>query len=191
MTAFKPVILQEDPVPSDTSDCMHCELYKQGSRMVWGEGNPQAPLYIILDNPGAREDKEGNPYVCGTRETLQEVISSSDIKLTDVYLTYILKRRPRRSYDKLLTRQHCMSHLTRQLVHGQPKMIVCLGNVAVQSFFENPEAEVKHLRGAWHQVKGFSTAVSYHPLAIRRRPNLRTIFQEDWQFISERVNRFI
>lgn len=30
--------------------------------MVWGEGNPAAPIMIILDNPGAREDREGKLF---------------------------------------------------------------------------------------------------------------------------------
>ncbi|TCP20873.1 DNA polymerase [Scopulibacillus darangshiensis] len=190
MSEFKPVILSEDPVPCETKDCKKCGLYTHGSRMVWGEGNPEAPLYIILDNPGAREDKEGNPYVCGTRETLQETISVCGMDLKDIYITYILKRRPRKAYDKPWAREMCMTHLNAQL-RQNPQFLVCLGNVAVQSFFDNPEAEVKHLRGDWHTVKGFPTAVSYHPLAIRRRPNLRKIFAEDWVLISKRVKREI
>lgn len=68
----------------------------------------------------------------------------------------------------------------------KPSLIVCLGNVAVQSFFQNAEAEVKTMRGTWHDVKGYQTAVAYHPLAIRRRPNLKHLFMEDWKFVAER-----
>jgi len=30
---------------------------------------------------------------------------------------------------------------------------------------------------------GVKTAVSYHPLAVRRRPNLWGLFMEDWKFV--------
>jgi DNA polymerase len=62
MSEFCPVIWPEEPVPECWKGCRECGLYEQGSRMVWGEGNPQAPIMIILDNPGARE---GNSFVCG------------------------------------------------------------------------------------------------------------------------------
>jgi DNA polymerase len=55
--------------------------------VIWGEGNPNAPIFIILDNPGAREDREGTPFVCGTRETLQYGMMEAglDIDLVCLY----------------------------------------------------------------------------------------------------------
>ncbi|MFC7394659.1 uracil-DNA glycosylase [Scopulibacillus cellulosilyticus] len=189
MTEFEALILEEDPVPCNVKDCHECELYKHDSRMVWGEGNPAAPIYIVLDNPGAREDKEGNPYVCGTRQTLQRGLAEAGIDLNFIYVTYILKRKPKRAYDKPMTRKICIRHLEQQLIHGSPKAVICLGNVSVQSFFRNPDAEVKQLRGAWYDANGWNTAVSYHPLAVRRRPNLYPYFLEDLKFVSEFFNK--
>lgn len=174
----------EEPVPNDSKECKVCGLYNQGSRMVWGEGNPKAPIMILLDNPGAREDREGNAFVCGTRQTLQESVKEVGLEMDDLYVTYILKRRPVRAYDKERVRQVCMMHLTDQLQHKRPKFILCLGNVAVQSFFQDPEAEVKSLRGFLHDIRGYKTAVAYHPLAVRRRPNLRRLFIEDLAFVA-------
>jgi DNA polymerase len=140
--------------------------------MVWGEGNPKAPIMILLDNPGAREDRDGKPFVCGTRHALQQATNQVGLTVDDLYVTYILKRKPTRAYDKEKTRYICMNHLKHQLQVTQPKIIVCLGNIAVQSFFQNQEADVKSLRGKIHDVHGYQTTVAYHPLAIRRRPNL-------------------
>ena len=186
MPEFCPMALAEDPTPDYLLDCKECGLYEQGTRMVWGEGNPQAPIIIILDNPGAREDREGESFVCGTRQTLQEVANDAGLKLDDLYVTFILKRKPVRAYDKEVVRQICMRHLEQQLQEKKPTLILCLGNVAVQSFFQNQEAEVKSLRGSWHDVRGFQTAVAYHPLAVRRRPNLRSLFLEDLKLVAER-----
>ena len=143
---------------------------------------------IILDNPGAREDREGESFLCGTRQTLQEVANDAGLKTDDLYVTFILKRKPVRAYEKELTRQICMKHLDQQLTEKKPILLLCLGNVAVQSFFQNPEAEVKLLRGSWHDVRGIQTAVAYHPLAVRRRPNLRSLFLEDLKLVAERFN---
>ncbi|WP_405097291.1 uracil-DNA glycosylase [Oceanobacillus sp. FSL H7-0719] len=189
MSGFCPVPLPEDPVPKDVRECKECGLYKQGSRMIWGEGNPKAPIMVILDNPGAREDREGNSFVCGTRQTLQQAVNEVGLGMDELYVTFILKRRPVRAYEKERVRQVCMMHLTQQLQHKQPDFILCLGNVAVQSFFQDPDANVKTLRSSMHDVHGFKTAVAYHPLAVRRRPNMRRLFIEDLAFVVEQYRK--
>lgn len=190
MDEFCPAVWPEEPTPDAEKNCEDCGLYKHGTRMVWGEGNSDAPIMIILDNPGAREDREGNSFICGTRETLQQTIDQVGLSMTDVYVTFILKRKPVRAYDKEQTRRICMRHLQQQISGKEPKLLVCLGNVAVQSFWQNEEVDVKSLRGAWHQIDGYETTVAYHPLAVRRRPNLKKLFLEDWKFIAERYQRF-
>ncbi|MFJ8237635.1 uracil-DNA glycosylase family protein [Ureibacillus sp. NPDC094379] len=122
--------------------------------------------------------------MCGTRQTLQHAAFQVGLTSDHLYVTYVLKRKPTRAYDKEKTRNICMKHLVSQLKTKRPQIIVCLGNVAVQSFFQNQELDVKSLRGQFHQVYGFETAVAYHPLAVRRRPNLWSAFLEDWQLIA-------
>jgi len=185
MKPFCPAPWPEDPTPEHLKNCKECGLYEHGSRMIWGEGNPNAPLVILLDNPGAREDKEGKEYVCGTRQTLQTAAYQVGLTDVDVYITYVLKRRPRRKYDKDKTRAICVRHLEQQLKDIQPPLVFCLGNMAVQSFFQNDEVDVKSLRGKFHYVNGYQAAVAYHPLAVRRRPNLWPGFLEDWQFVAK------
>ena len=186
MTVFEPSLWPEVPVPPDFENCLTCGLYQHGTRMVWGEGNPEAPIMILLDNPGAREDRHGNPFVCGTRQTLQQAAHEVGLTPNDLYVTYILKRRPTRAYDKGDVRESCMkTHLPWQLQKKHPRLIFCLGNIAVQAFFQNPDAEVKAMRGEPHNIQGIPTFVAYHPLAIRRRPNLMPLFLQDWQALTD------
>ncbi|THE10631.1 uracil-DNA glycosylase [Bacillus timonensis] len=191
MNSFCPVMWREDSTPDDQKDCKECGLYQQGSRMIWGEGNPKAPIMIILDNPGAREDREGNPMICGTRQTLQKAAYEAGIDKEQIYVTYILKRQPKCGYDKEKTRKICINHLYAQLEEQKPKLILCLGNVAVQSFFGNPELEVKGLRGNFYQMNGYQTTVAYHPLAARRRPNLYPLLLEDMQLVASELQKKI
>jgi uracil-DNA glycosylase len=185
MSDFCPVLWPEEPTSDHLINCSECGLDKHGTRMVWGEGNPSAPIMILLDNPGAREDREGNEFVCGTRQTLQKAANHVGFSIEDLYVTFILKRKPVKAYDKEQVRQICMNHLYQQIEEKQPRLIFCLGNVAVQSFFKDEVAEVKGLRGAIHQINGYPTAVGYHPLAVRRRPNLWSVFIEDWQVAAD------
>src|SRR5699024_9383666 len=122
-------------------------------------------------------------------QTLQEAAHEVGLREQHIYLTYVLKRRPRRKYNKERTRAICMEHVGQQLKEKQPSLIFCLGNVAVQNFFQDEKAEVKTLRGKVHHVHGYRTLVAYHPLAIRRRPNLRTGFLDDWRFVAEEMNK--
>jgi hypothetical protein len=57
-SCFEPVIWPEDKLPNEAVGYKECEICTEKSRVVWGEGNPNAPVVIILDNPGAREDKD-------------------------------------------------------------------------------------------------------------------------------------
>nr|WP_010096614.1 uracil-DNA glycosylase [Ornithinibacillus scapharcae] len=188
MREFCPELWPELPTPNQYLNCKECGLYEQGTRMVWGEGTSNAPIMVVLDNPGGREDKEGNPIVCGTRQALQRAAFEAGIKKEQLLVTYILKRRPVRKYEKEKTRRICIQHLFEQLKDQKPEYIICLGNVAVQSFFGNESLDVKHLRGDWYQVNGFSVTCSYHPLATRRRPNLYPLLLDDFKLVAQQLN---
>jgi uracil-DNA glycosylase family 4 len=185
MERFTPIILPEEAAPPHAAQCELCELSRQRKRVVWGEGNVTAPYIAILDNPGAREDKEGQSFVCGTRETLQAGIAKAGLDLNMFYVTYLLKCRPIRKYEKEVAREACRPHLQLQIGEKQPQVLCILGNVAVQAMFRDEEAEVKHLRGRWHVVDGIPAVVSYHPLAVRRRPVLMKSFVDDLRLVAE------
>lgn len=143
MSHERPSILPEDFPPPDAFSCHRCSLSQQRTRVIWGEGNPKAPVFVVVDNPGAREDPDGRPFLCGTRETLQKAAFEAGLAGDDLYLTYVLKCRPRRSYDKPLCRNRCLGYLWGQLEQVKPIVLVVLGNIAVQSLRGDPETEVK------------------------------------------------
>ncbi|HWI65546.1 MAG TPA: uracil-DNA glycosylase [Symbiobacteriaceae bacterium] len=173
------ILLSEVPPPGAATDCRRCPLALQRSRVIWGEGNPQAPILVVLDNPGAREDAAGESFVCGTRQTLQTCVREAGLSLDDLYVTWVLKCRPRRAYDKEAARAACLPYLGEQLAEAPRKVVVPLGNVALQAYLGDPAAEVKALRGRVLQHKGQQVVCGYHPLAVRRRPNLLPLLVAD------------
>jgi uracil-DNA glycosylase family 4 len=188
MPYFDPEILPEESPPSFAVECQRCELSKQRQRVVWAEGNPEAAIFILMDNPGLRENREGVSFVCGTRETLQYGLREAGIDIGLVYVSYLLKCRPIRAYNKTLARETCFSHLQFQLEGKKPRLLLGLGNTVAESLFPQREADVKGFRGKWHMFNGIPTALSYHPLAVRRRPALMKYFLEDLRFFSEKIN---
>ncbi|HZK21592.1 MAG TPA: uracil-DNA glycosylase [Oscillospiraceae bacterium] len=165
---------------------IECEVCTEKSPIIWGEGNPLAPIAIILDNPGTRINKEGNEYVCPTRQTLQKAIYDAGLKSEDIYVTYLLKCRPRRSYDKQKARLFSMPYLTKQIKVLNPKLLMFLGDTAVRSVLNDNDASVKELRGMWHNIMERPSIISYHPLAVIRRPNLKNNFTQDFALLAHR-----
>ncbi|NLD60300.1 MAG: uracil-DNA glycosylase [Clostridiales bacterium] len=176
-------------MPECASGYLQCELCTPRSPVVWGEGNPRAPVAVILDNPGAREDREGREYVCGTRQTLQLALHGAGLSPDDVYLTYLLKCRPLRAYDRDAVRAFSLPFLVRQIEAMRPELVACLGDIVARALF-GEGAQVKALRGAWQTALGRPCMVSYHPLAVRRRPNLMRLFAEDWAMLAARLGDF-
>ena len=81
----------------------------------------------------------------------------------------------------------CIEYFYEQVKDHKPKVILCLGNVALQTLFDDDSAEVKKFRGQWHLWNGLPLAVSYHPLAIRRRPNLFPYAILDWEIVAKKI----
>jgi DNA polymerase len=189
ITPSKISLWTEDKAPENVYGCSRCELCNHKSRIIWGEGNPQGKVIIVLDNPGRREDNEGQPFVCGARQALQAAAYAAGFDQNDIYVTYILKCRPKRAYDKDTARSQCIGYFNEQLKLGSFKALFCLGDTAVKTFFGDPELTVKNTRGTWHNIRGIPTYTSYHPFAVRRRPNLYNIFLKDWQAVRDYLIR--
>lgn len=168
----------EDPVPHDVPAADLAVLAEQGGRPVWGEGCPGAPLMVVLDNPGLREDRDGRPFVCGTRQTLRIVLRAAGVGADEVYVTWVLKRRPVRAYDRESAWARSLPLLRRQISDHRPRVLLCAGDKVARALL-GPEASVKALRGHVREVEGLPAVFTYHPLAARRRPNLLPLLTED------------
>lgn len=176
---------REDVRPAHKVSCDTCELAKQSPRLIWGEGITAASVWILLDNPGLREETSGVPFVCGTRQTLYSVLNGIGFSQTDLYLTFVVRRRPRKAYDKVIERNRCIFNFQAQLKESQPDFLMCLGDVAVQTICQNPKASVKELRCAPWEIGKTTVYATYHPLAVRRRPNLYKRFESDWRLLYD------
>lgn len=169
----------EIPVPPDVViDCKAFGLAGHG-RLVWAEGNAEAPVMLLLDNPGARETKEGIPFVCGTRQTLRAAAMEADIDPDNVYVTFLTKCRPLRVYDKEHAWQVGRRYVAEQIRSLRPRVLVVFGDVVTRAMTEDSGTSVRNLRGKPLTIHGIPTVPTYHPLAARRRPNLFPVLVED------------
>lgn len=169
----------ELPVPADV--VISCQSFGMSGhgRLVWAEGSAEAPFMCILDNPGAREDKLGNPYTCGTRLTLRAAAREAGLDVDELYITYLVKCRPLRAYDKSLARDVGRGFLQQQACLLLPQVLVLFGDVVTRCLTGDVQASVRALRGTTLRIFDTPAIVTYHPLAARRRTNLYPLLVAD------------
>src|SRR3989344_4016073 len=86
------------------------------SRLVFGEGNPNAAVLFIGEAPGFHEDQQGRPFVGRGGQLLDEVIASIGWKREKVYISNIVKRRPPENRDPVPEEIEAYKpYLTRQI----------------------------------------------------------------------------
>ena len=53
-------------------ECQACPLWQRATQTVFGDGAAHAPLFLIGEQPGDREDKDGHPFVGPAGRLLSE-----------------------------------------------------------------------------------------------------------------------
>lgn len=155
--------------------CKGCDLYRDATQTVFGEGAKRASLMFVGEQPGDREDREGNPFVGPAGRLLDQALTEAEIPRKQVYITNAVKhfkfieRGKRRLHQKPTIRQvmACRPWLESELEAIQPKVIVCLGATAAQSVLGRP-VRVTQERGIFIRAGGRAVLVTAHPSAILR-----------------------
>src|SRR5215831_10641652 len=71
--------------------CTACDLYRHASQTVFGEGRVPAPLMLVGEQPGDREDLAGRPFVGPAGGVLDRALDAAGIDRDDVYVTNAVK----------------------------------------------------------------------------------------------------
>lgn len=168
------------------SACKNCALGETRLHVVFGEGNPNADIVLLGEAPGAREDETGRPFVGRAGELLTELLAQAGIDRRDVFITGSCKCRPpknRNPHKKELTA--CRPWLLEQLRLIRPKIVVCMGLVAVHNILV-PTARLADVRGRWFTGPGYEVYPTYHPAAVLRGTVKPEILVEDFRAVRER-----
>jgi uracil-DNA glycosylase len=72
-------------------DCRGCELYRDATQAVMGRGRKGARLVLLGEQPGDREDQEGEPFVGPAGRVLDRALDEAGIASEDVYRTNVVK----------------------------------------------------------------------------------------------------
>jgi uracil-DNA glycosylase len=134
-----PVIFLEG-ISQAAQDCRNCDLWRNATQTVFGEGSRHAPIMMIGEQPGDQEDLQGKLFVGPAGKLLQATLKEAGVDPKQVYLTNAVKhfkwepRGKRRIHKKPSASEiaACRPWLDAEIAALKPKVIVCLGATAAQ-----------------------------------------------------------
>lgn len=151
--------------------CTKCRLCEERTNTVPGEGPDGARLVVVGEGPGKTEDETGRPFVGKAGELLTKILAAIGLAREQVYICNVVKCRPPENrtpqYDEIAA---CVPYLFRQIELLAPKVILAMGNTAIQTVL-NTKQSLGALRGKVHRFRGIPVIVTYHPAALLRNPN--------------------
>ncbi|MBE3557603.1 MAG: uracil-DNA glycosylase [Ktedonobacteraceae bacterium] len=169
-------------VAAEVSTCAKCNLCKNRSRAVPGEGSPHARILFIGEGPGFHEDRQGRPFVGPAGQFLDELLASINLKRSDVFITNVVKCRPPNNRDPLPEEiAACNEYLDRQIAAIKPRVIVTLGRYSMAKFFGSEKISTIH--GRARKKDGYICIAMYHPAAGLHQANLKDTIREDFKKI--------
>jgi uracil-DNA glycosylase family protein len=156
--------------------CRGCELYKDATQTVFGEGRPSARLMLVGEQPGDQEDKEGEPFVGPAGRLLDRALGEAGIDRSKAYVTNAVKHFKWKPRGKRRLHQTprageieaCKPWLQAEVQAVEPEAVLAMGATAARSLF-GPKVKVTKDRGRpLESPLAPVAAVTIHPSAILR-----------------------
>jgi len=123
--------------------CRGCELYRDATQAVPGEGKVKARFFFVGEQPGDQEDRKGRPFVGPAGRLLDKALEAAGVARSQVYVTNAVKhfrfttKAPgkRRLHQKpdLSHLVACRPFVEEELRLVQPSVVVVLVATAARS----------------------------------------------------------
>lgn len=156
--------------------CTDCDLHRNATQTVFGEGPADADVMFVGEQPGDQEDRQGQPFVGPAGRLLDEALVAAGIDRTRAYVTNTVKhfkftpRGKRRIHSKPNAQEirACRQWLDGEFAAVDPRVVVALGATAAKALL-GPAFKVTTQRGevvTWPD--GRMVTATVHPSAILR-----------------------
>jgi uracil-DNA glycosylase len=160
------------------ASCRGCELWRDATQTVFGEGPRRASLMLVGEQPGDREDREGKPFVGPAGRLLDRALEEAGIDRSLVYTTNAVKHfkwRPRgrrrlHQTPRAGEIEACKPWLETEIEAVRPDALVALGSTAAKAVF-GTKVRVMRDRGKLLESPYAEVAtVTVHPSSVLRVP---------------------
>jgi len=170
-------------------NCKRCGLCNSRTHVVLGRGSKnEGKILFVGEGPGENEDKEGLPFVGQAGRKLDLALSAIGFNEEDYYIGNVVKCRPPQNREPLPDEvSACLPILRQQFVLLKPKIVVCLGSVALKALI-NPEGRITADRGVFVTKGGTKFIATYHPAALLRDESKRMDFYNDLKLVKKAMD---
>jgi len=180
---FLPANPTLDSLRKAAEGCRGCDLYRNATQTVFGEGTTRAEVMLVGEQPGDREDLEGRPFVGPAGKLLDGALEDAGIDRAKVYVTNAVKhfkwtpasRGKRRIHKKPGAEEirACRPWLHGEIGMVKPRVIVALGATAAQALMGRDFRLTQHRGELLESDVGPLVAATVHPSSILRAPDDR------------------
>ncbi len=165
-------------------NCTKCGLSGTRNKVIFGEGDLAADIFIIGEAPGRDEDIQGRPFVGKSGQLLDKILAACGFTRNEhVFISNIVKcRPPNNRVPTLQEAETCMPWLLKQIEMIDPKIIILLGATALK-YILGSEHKITHDHGNWFTWENRHVMPVFHPSALLRDPSLKRPEWEDFKKI--------
>jgi uracil-DNA glycosylase family protein len=156
--------------------CTGCELYRQATQTVFGQGPADARVVLVGEQPGDQEDLKGAPFVGPAGAVLDRALGEVGLRRERLYVTNAVKhfkfveRGKRRIHQtpRLSELTACRPWLEAELGLVRPEVLVALGATAARAIF-GPDFRLLQNRGRFVETRWTPKSLAtIHPSAVLR-----------------------
>ena len=171
-----------------------CDITKTAIKTVFADGNPNADVMFIGEAPGATEDKEGIPFCGRSGKLLDNVIKSIGLDRTNAYITNTVFWRPpsnrRPTTDEI---NICKPFVEKHIYFVNPKVIVLVGNTAVESLLSSKVSMHDLRNGSFTYTNKYleneiNIHIIFHPSYLLRQPYKKGLMWQDMLKLKDKIN---
>src|SRR5438067_8601082 len=177
----------------EAAHCRACPLWKNATQTVFGEGPQHAPLLLVGEQPGDKEDIAGKPFVGPAGLILDRALQEAGIDRKKAYVTNAVKhfkfvpRGKIRLHQKPTTPEikACRQWYERELASIKPALGIAMGATAAQSVF-GKITPINRNRGRLIALdEGTRALVTVHPSYLLRLPDEDAKAREYERFVDD------
>lgn len=173
--------------------CRACHLWKHATQTVFGEGPKHAPIMMVGEQPGDKEDLAGKPFVGPAGQMLDRALDEAGIDRRKVYVTNAVKhfkfvpRGKIRLHQKPNTEEirACRQWYERELAAIKPILVIALGATAAQSVLGKITPINKNRGRLIDLAEGAQALVTVHPSYLLRLPDADAKAREYDRFVDD------
>jgi uracil-DNA glycosylase family protein len=139
-----PKTLSKNSLAAGVQACHGCELYRDATQGVPGQGRLDASVMVVGEQPGDQEDRQGKPFVGPAGKLLERALDDADLDPAMVFRTNAVKHfrwdpgRAGKRIHKGPSRVHvaaCTPWLLAELDLVRPQGVLLLGATAGAAVF--------------------------------------------------------